>query len=179
MKKYTNNRIIRNRTPLMTAVGNDHIENVKDLLKHGADPNIQDERGLTPLRIAVCYNHIENVKDLLKHGADPNVQDQQGLTPLMRALCYNHIENVKDLLKHGADIEKLKTNDGRTTTICATVNRNYEVAKLVIREAIKRRNKKDTMNKLIASIPYHVNKITFMKCENRLNMNVMKYICEF
>lgn len=140
---------------------------------------IQDERGNTPLMREVCYNHIKNVKDLLKRGADPNVQDEDGLTPLMRALCYNHIENVKDLLKHGADIENLKTKDGRTTTKCATVNGNYEVAQLVIREAITRRNKKDTMNKLIESIPYYVNKRTFMKCDNRLNMDVMRYISEF
>ena len=154
-------------------------ETVKDLLKHGADPNVQDEYGNTPLMREVNYNHIENVKDLLKHGADPNVQDCDGLTPLMRALCYNHIEIVKDLLKHGADIENLKTDDGRTTTTCATVNRNYEVANLVIREAIARRNKKDTTTKLIQSIPYHVNKNTFLKCRNTLNIDVIKYICTY
>ena len=154
-------------------------ESVKDLLRQGADPNVQDKYGNTPLMIEVCSGRDQDVKYLLKNGADPNVQDDDGLTPLMIALCYNDIEKIKDLLKHGADIENLKTKDGRTTTTCATVNRNYEVAKMVICEAIARRKKKDSMNKLIDSIPYYVNKRTFMKCNNRLNMDVMRYISEF
>lgn len=154
-------------------------ESVKDLLRKGADPNVQDEFGNTPLMREVCSGSNHDVKELLRYGADPNVHDDDGLTPLMRALCYNDVEKVKDLLKHGANIENLKTKDGRTTTMCATVNRNYEVAKLVIHEAIKRRNKKDNMNKLITLIPYYVNKRTFRKCKNVLNMDVMKYICEF
>lgn len=154
-------------------------ESVKDLLRQCADPNVQNKYGNTPLIIEVCSGRDQDVKYLLKNGADPNVQDDDGLTPLMRALCYNDIEKIKDLLKHGANIENLKTKDGRTTTMCATVNNNFTAAKLVIREAIKRRNKKDNMNKLIKSIPYCVNKKTFMKCKNKLNMDVMKYICEF
>lgn len=166
-------------TPLMYAVNRDSDFIVEDLLKRGADPNIQNHSSNSPLMHAVNYNNIKNVIHLLKYSADPNVQDDHGLTPLMRALCYNHIEIVKDLLKYGAKIENLKTNDGRTTVKCATVNRNYEVAKLVINEAIKRRNKNDDMNKLIKSIPAYVNKKTFMKCKNALNMNVIKYICDF
>lgn len=176
MKKYTNYNNMGYRPLLNTAVNYNRIETVKDLLKHGADPNIQDEHGLTPLMRAVNYNHIENVKDLLKHGADPNIQDQHGLTPLMRALCYNHIENVKILLKHGAYIEKILTHDGRTTTKCAT---NRTVAKLVIHEAIARRYTKYTINTLIASIPSHVKKNTFMKSKIPLNIDVMKHISLF
>ena len=162
-------------TPLMTAVKYNNIENVKDLLKYGADPN-KKINGYTPLMIAVNYNHIENVKDLLMYGADPNIQDQHGLTPLMRALCYNHIENVKILLKHGAYIENIQTHDGRTTTKCAT---NRTVAKLVIHEAIARRNTKYTINTLIASIPSHVKKNIFMKSKIPLNIDVMKHISLF
>ena len=133
----------------------------------------------TSIMRETCYNDIKNVKYLLKRGDDPNIQDEHGLTPLMRALCYDHIEIVQELLKHGAEIENLKTKDGRTTTTCATSNGNHKVAKMVICEAIARRNKKDSMNKLIDSIPYYVNKRTFMKCNNLLNMDVMRYISEF
>lgn len=164
---------------LRLAVGYNHIKITRLLLQYGADPNIQCKNGNTILRTAIIYNHIDNVRDLLQYGADPNIQDGDGLTPLMRALCYNHIENVRDLLKYGAIIENIQTTDGRTTITCATRNGNHKIIKMVLNEAIKRRNQTDTMIKIIESIPYHVNKKTFLGCKNALNIDVMKHICQY
>ena len=38
-------------------------ESVKDLLKQGADPNVQNKYGNTPLIIEVCSGRDQDVKD--------------------------------------------------------------------------------------------------------------------
>jgi len=82
-------------------------------------------------------------------------------------------------LKHGADIEKIKTNDGRTTTRCATRNRNFIIAKMIVEEAVQRHEKTKLVEKMIESIPYHAGKHAFKKYELKLPLDVHRYICEF
>jgi len=55
---------------------------VELLLRHGANPNVQNARGETPMHFAVLYKKPELVELLLRHGADPNVQSARGETPL-------------------------------------------------------------------------------------------------
>jgi ankyrin repeat protein len=58
------------------------VERVKELLKKGADPNIQDKYGWTPLHNAAFEGHFDVVELLLVHEADPTVEDKDGKTPL-------------------------------------------------------------------------------------------------
>ncbi len=69
-------------------------ERVKELLKKGADPNTQDEKGQTPLHIAASEGHVDVVKLLLVYGADPTVKDKDGKTPLDLARAWGHREVV-------------------------------------------------------------------------------------
>jgi len=80
-----------------------HLEVVKLLLEHGADPNVKNRDGKTPLHNAASEGHLEVVKLLLERGADPNVKDDDGNTPLHNAAWRGHLEVVKLLLEHGAD----------------------------------------------------------------------------
>jgi ankyrin repeat protein len=50
--------------------------------EHGADPNIQNEKGRTPLHTAAFRGRVEVVELLLVYGADPTVKDKDGRTPL-------------------------------------------------------------------------------------------------
>jgi ankyrin repeat protein len=70
------------RTDLHSAALEGGAERVKELLKKGANPNIQDEKGRTPLHEAAHEGRVDVVKLLLVHGADPAVKDKDGRTPL-------------------------------------------------------------------------------------------------
>jgi len=49
-----------------------HLDVVKLLLEHGADPNVQDDEGETPLHHAAAWrDNVDIVRLLLEHGADP------------------------------------------------------------------------------------------------------------
>jgi ankyrin repeat protein len=77
---------------------------VELLLRHGADPNIRDSKGLTPLLQALRNGSMLKVLALLlDHGADPNIGDQDGKLPLHYAINAQSPEMVALFLKYGAD----------------------------------------------------------------------------
>ena len=54
------------------------------LLAFGADPNIQNSRGITPLSAAAHNGRIDIIVDLVKHNANVNNQNASGSTPLIQ-----------------------------------------------------------------------------------------------
>ena len=109
-------------------------ENVKLLLKNGADVNTRDEQDMTALMWASERGHTEMVKLLLENGAHVNAKDVYGYTALMmvcdsdedflhyfmnlRGIQQVHIMNNKKnvinlLQRYGADFN-LKDNKNNT-----------------------------------------------------------------
>ena len=82
-------------------------ELIRLLLKHGANPNVQDDRGATPLHEAVKRKKVDAVKVLLQHGADSAIRDSEGKTPI----DYAKEAGRNDILK----ILTEKTTAGRTS----------------------------------------------------------------
>ncbi len=56
------------------------LDLVKYLIKHGADPNMQNKYGCTALHYAVRYNFEEIIKYLIKYGANPYIKNNKGET---------------------------------------------------------------------------------------------------
>ena len=114
--------------------------NFEQLIKNGADVNIQDEEGLTPLfytkiieqmklllEAGANINHqnhysntplhhaetIEQIKLLIEKGANPNIQNETGSTRLFYCYC-NTPEMVKEILKAPNLDLTLKNKQGLT-----------------------------------------------------------------
>ena len=64
------------------------------LLRHGAQINIRDKRGITPLIVACQYRNYCIVNFLLQNGADVNICSLDGSTPL-----HHLIERIDDFMK--------------------------------------------------------------------------------
>lgn len=120
--KHGANMEIKNsnkETPLQTAVDNNNPEFVKELLKHGANPNhkMNDNLKRTVLHKACSNGDISMVKVLLEHGANVNEIDMVNFTPLHCAIFdegENKNEIIKELLLNGADVN---LKDGENETV--------------------------------------------------------------
>ncbi|KAK2147762.1 hypothetical protein LSH36_537g02063 [Paralvinella palmiformis] len=106
---------------------------VRDLLMHGANPNLMDHSGRTPLYIAVQLGKLEIARILLRYGSDSSIICQtdeypdaihhmskhldlmdaerqemydpyQGNSPLIQACREHHYDIAKEILKSNCDI---------------------------------------------------------------------------
>ncbi|MDJ1173086.1 ankyrin repeat domain-containing protein [Roseofilum capinflatum] len=121
-------RDTRNKTPLMLAAREGHVDMVNLLLSAGAHPNLDDlaggevpfllsgsysadslnqygyQAGRTALMLAVEAGHRDVVEALLAAKPDLNQQDGLNVTALMIACEKGHLDIVQQLLAEGADI---------------------------------------------------------------------------
>jgi ankyrin repeat protein len=89
-------------TPLMYAALYGDADSVRQLLKMGVDPNLQNDAGATALMWAT--DNLEIVTELVEHGADVNAKSSDSRTPVLIAAGRNGAAPVvKFLLDHGAN----------------------------------------------------------------------------
>jgi ankyrin repeat protein len=118
---------------LFQACYENNLSRVKELLDHGADPNLQEPHyGWTAL-IRAAYRGCTDIVRLLllDRRTDPNLQDYDGCTALMFASIHGHIDAVRLLLlDHGAD-PNLQTGAGWTALNWASQWGNIDVVELL------------------------------------------------
>ena len=74
-------------------------EVITSLIKHGADPNYQNESGGTALQTAcVCKAPLATIQGLIDLGADPHLANKHGNTPLIFAVRNHNGLDVISLL---------------------------------------------------------------------------------
>jgi ankyrin repeat protein len=78
---------------------------LRDLLRHGADPNALGMLACRPIHLAINGNLPGFVDDLLTAGADPNirVEEKGGATPLHLAIDNELVAIANKLIRRGAD----------------------------------------------------------------------------
>ena len=103
------------RTPLIEATENEHMEVVKLLCDRGADVNLCDCKGWSALFYACCdiLSNKELAEFLLARGGNPHLSDKREYTMLMAAIptLPNSEEDSSELMK--AASEKIQLNKAR------------------------------------------------------------------
>ena len=157
----TDNRNIENGDYPVRQGDMDHLEFIKLLLQHGADPDIRmasstetrtvftnqwlNEDGATPFARAAQSSDLELMKLLLEHGADPNIPTRDGITPLALASGIAWVEGVtfewsedanretiRWLIELGNDVNAQDREDGRSALMGAAHKaRTYAIQMLV------------------------------------------------
>ena len=124
-----------NRTPLMKACyDGGRLDNIKKLIRNGADIQASSSNGSTVLHFASRYSNQEVVEFLLKlNEIFVNATDNLNRTPLMEA-CYDggRLDNIKMLIQNGADIQA-RDCDGSTVLHFASRNSNQEVLEFLLK----------------------------------------------
>ena len=104
------------------------VEEIKELLKKGADVNASDKYGDTALMVAATLGKLDIVKCLVELGADLEAKDGAGRTALMMVANWGKLDVVKCLAECGADLEA-KDMHGRTALMWAATEGQIEVVK--------------------------------------------------
>lgn len=123
-------------TPLMIASAIGCFECCVELLKAGANLQIQDSFGMSALMFAANQGNLNIVNLLIAHGADVNLKAKLGLTALTYAIKADSInlDNsavVKRLVEYGANIEDTDT-EGSTPILWAARNGTPKTVKLLV-----------------------------------------------
>lgn len=118
-------------TPLHYAAEAGDAETVEYLLKHEADPDLQEAFGYTPLHLACVESHINTARVLLCGGAEINVEDNDGQTPLHHACAKGDIQMVHLLLSFGADVS-VRDSEGKTPLFKAFDSGATEIFELLV-----------------------------------------------
>lgn len=117
------------RTPLERAAAEGRIDEVRQMLAAGSDPNAHGETWTTPLEAAAERPHnAEVIRALLGAGANPNpdgVEDYEGFdSPLYRAVVIEDLDNARALLEAGASAKSYFLTD--------TAHLNAEIMKQLV-----------------------------------------------
>jgi len=118
-------------TPLILASKGGHIDCLKLLLNHGADPNIQYRGNQNALLFAAGNGHYECIELLIEHQVNLDQANTQNVTPLMRAVQQAHNDCVMLLSDKGADLNVQDTY-GRTAAHLAVENHNPKALQILV-----------------------------------------------
>ena len=125
--------IVEYSSPLSSAIADEDVDLVRELLAKGAKVNAKEEDygKITPLFVAVETGNIDIVQMLLAHGARPNARDDSKQTPLWRLDEDATPELVSMLLRAGARAN-LTDDEGRTALIHLARRATPEVLQAII-----------------------------------------------
>ena len=99
------------RHPMAMAAGQNDLEALKLLVRHGGDVNYQDPYGTSALLVAIRNGSLEVVRFILENGGDPQKPGTDGdaidqKVPLAYAKELGHDAIIAELLKYGAALPR-------------------------------------------------------------------------
>lgn len=117
-----------------TAVEQNNIELLKQILKHVIDVNRPSKDGNIPLHRAVCDGNVEMVELLLRHGADIDKQDSNGWTPRALAEQQGH-EEIQNLFRSVVAPRKYTSNGRATPMLLGRFSSDPSMQKVIREDA--------------------------------------------
>jgi uncharacterized protein len=120
-------------TPLHWAVYRNDEQQVRQLIKEGADVNAVNQFGATPLAEAAIAGNVKVIDELLKAGADPESPNADGQTALMVLARTSNVEAAKLLLKKKANVNAVEKWHGQTALMWAAAQSQPEMVKLLVK----------------------------------------------
>ena len=93
---------LRNRAPIQEAVLRGNLNELRQLIELGADPDLVDSEGQTLLHLAIGANQPTLVAYLIYMGADLQKRDGQGKSPIQQAIGNDRWTCLSYLLYSGA-----------------------------------------------------------------------------
>ncbi|MGQ9367779.1 ankyrin repeat domain-containing protein [Azospirillum sp. ST 5-10] len=126
-----NARLPGGKTPLMVAAEQGLLDQVRSLLRRGANPRARTETGATPLMYAAYGGHAGLVDLLAAAGADVDAANVDGKTALMAAAARGNAAVVRTLLARGAAVDR-PTRHGWTALMYAANGGHDAAARLLM-----------------------------------------------
>ena len=121
------------RTPLHYAAGEGDSHKVQQLLREGADSNVQDDNGWSALHFAAQANSESVAQALVSAGAQVDVRDSYGNTPLFTAVFNSKGDGAVIKLLRGAGADPYASNNhGVSPLSLARTIANYDVAQFYV-----------------------------------------------
>ena len=115
---------------LMLAAYHGHVDTVKVLLEHKADPEIRNDNGQSPIAGAAFKGDLAVVKALVEGGAQVEGSSFDGRTALMMAAMFNRVEIVDYLISKGADPKAKDANGVSALDAAKTLGATDTIAQL-------------------------------------------------
>ena len=136
---------------LMEAVAEGELDEIKRLIKEGADVNSKNSEGETPLHVSGIWGKVEPLQLLLAAGAKVNVQatgaKSLGLAPLHWYTHPGYKDGVAALLKAGAAVNMVVKDEAGIELTALDIARRYtnsephaEVEQLLVKAGGKPRD---------------------------------------
>ena len=114
------------------AVFKSDSEEVKRLLRAGANVSEANDYGATPMQLAAETGDVAILKLLLEAGADPDTPNAEGQTALMSVARTGNVEAAKLLLKRGAKVNAVEQFGGQTALMWAAARRHPQMVSLLL-----------------------------------------------
>ncbi|XP_048062317.1 kinase D-interacting substrate of 220 kDa B isoform X4 [Megalobrama amblycephala] len=135
--KEVDGRSDNGQTPLMLASEQGSLEIVQELIRRGANVNLDDVDCWSALIYAAKEGHVEVVKELLENSAYIEQRDMGGWTALTWASYKNRVEVAKILLETGANPNTTGLQYSVYPIIWAAGRGHAEIVKLLLEHEAK------------------------------------------